>query len=86
VQKALESHPDVVVVDAKMPVMNGLEATEDLKMLMPTVPVLLFTLHDSHQIRIESERAGADAFLVKADGGLQLASTIRALCRRTLAA
>lgn len=86
VQKALECHPDLVVLDAKMPVMNGLEATEDLKMLMPSLPVLVFTLHDSYQIRIESEKAGADAFLVKADAGLQLARTIRALCKRTLAA
>lgn len=86
VQKALECHPDVVVLDAKMPVMNGLEATEDLKMLMPSLPVLVFTLHDSHQIRIESEKAGADAFLVKADAGLQLGRTIRALCKQTLAA
>lgn len=86
VQKALECRPDLVVVDAKMPVMNGLEATEDLKMLMPDVPVLVFTLHDSHQIRIESERAGADAFLLKADAGVRLAPTIRALCKGTLAA
>lgn len=86
VQKALECHPDLVVLDAKMPVMNGLEATEDLKMLMPSLPVLVFTLHDSYQIRIESEKAGADAFLVKADAGLQLARTICALCKRTLAA
>lgn len=66
--------------------MNGLEATEDLKMLMPNVPVLVFTLHDSNQIRIQSERAGADAFLVKADAGLRLAPTIRALCKGPLAA
>lgn len=82
VRKALEFRPDLVVVDVKMPIMNGLAATEDIKMLMPKLPVLLFTLDDSQQIRIESERAGADAFLLKADAGVQLSRTIHALARR----
>jgi DNA-binding NarL/FixJ family response regulator len=86
VQKALQCRPDLVVVDVNMPVMNGLAATEDIKMLMPNVPVLVFTLYDSHQIRTESEKAGADAVLPKARGGVQLAGTIRALCKRAFAA
>jgi DNA-binding NarL/FixJ family response regulator len=61
VRRALQCRPDLVVVDVNMPVMNGLAATEDIKMLMPSVPVLVFTLSDSHQIRIETERAGAEA-------------------------
>ncbi len=82
VRKALECRPDLVVVDVNMPVMNGLAATEDIKMFMPNLPVLLFTLYDSQQIRIESERAGADAFLLKADACVQLSRTIHALARR----
>ncbi len=81
VRKALECRPDLAVVDVNMPVMNGLAATEDIKMLMPNLPVLLLTLYDSQQIRIESEKAGADAFLRKADAGVQLSRTIRALAR-----
>jgi len=86
VQKALECRPDLVVVDVHMPVMNGLAATEDIKMFMPNLPVLVLTLDDSHQIRIESEKAGANAFLLKAEGGVRLATTIRALCKPSLAA
>ena len=82
VRKALECRPDLAVIDINMPVMNGLAATEDIKMLMPNLPVLLFTLYDSQQIRIESEKAGADAFLRKADAGVQLSRTIHALARR----
>jgi DNA-binding NarL/FixJ family response regulator len=84
VRKTLECRPDLVVIDVIMPVMNGLAATEDVKMLMPNVRVLAMTLYDSHQIRIESERAGADAVMMKAEGGIQLARTIRVLCKRTL--
>jgi DNA-binding NarL/FixJ family response regulator len=79
VRKALELRPDLVLVDLKMPLMNGLQATKGIKMLMPNLPVLVFTLYDFHQIRIESEKAGADAFVPKADAGVQLSRTIRSL-------
>jgi two-component system, NarL family, response regulator DegU len=77
VRKARECRPDLAVLDVYMPVMNGLEATEAIKTLIPNLPVVVFTLNDSHQIRIESQRAGADAFLLKADAGIQLSRTIR---------
>ncbi len=86
VRKAQECRPDLVVIDVPMQLMNGLEATQVIKALVPNLPVLLFSIDDSHQIRIESQRAGADAFLQKADGGVQLCRTIRTLVRRPLAA
>jgi DNA-binding NarL/FixJ family response regulator len=79
VRKVQECRPDLVVVDIYMPVMNGLEATREIKKLVPSLPVLVFTLYDSHQIRIESTKAGADAVLLKADGGIQLSQTIHML-------
>jgi YesN/AraC family two-component response regulator len=40
IDKALELHPDLIVLDLSMPVMNGLDAARELKQLMPTVPLL----------------------------------------------
>jgi DNA-binding NarL/FixJ family response regulator len=85
VRKAQECRPDLAVIDVSMPLMNGLEATQVIKALVPNLPVLVFTVDDSHQIRIESERAGADALLTKANGGVQLSRTIRTLVQRPLA-
>jgi DNA-binding NarL/FixJ family response regulator len=85
VRKAQECRPDLAVIDVSMPLMNGLEATQVIKALVPNLPVLVFTVDDSHQIRIESERAGADALLPKANGGVQLSRTIRTLVQRPLA-
>jgi DNA-binding NarL/FixJ family response regulator len=82
VRKAQEYRPDLVVVDVYMPVMNGLAASQEIKRLMPNLRVLVFTLHDSLQLRIESEKAGADAVLLKADGGVQLSPTIHMLLDR----
>ncbi len=81
VRKAQEYRPDLAVIDVFMPEMTGLAAVREIKKVMPTLPVLIFTLHDSHEIRIESKKAGADAVLPKADGGVHLSRTIHTLLR-----
>ena len=43
IQKAEELHPDVIVMDLSMPVMNGIDAARGLKKVMPTVPVIIFS-------------------------------------------
>ncbi len=42
---ALHHEPDLIVLDLSMPVMNGLDAARKLKLLMPEVPIILFTDH-----------------------------------------
>ena len=44
IAKALELHPDLIVLDPSMPVMNGLDAARELKKLMPTVPLIMYSL------------------------------------------
>jgi two-component system chemotaxis response regulator CheY len=41
IARALELHPDLIVLDLSMPVMNGLDAARELKRLMPTVPLIM---------------------------------------------
>jgi len=55
--------PDVVLMDAFMPKMNGLEATRIIKKRWRNIRVVILTLHND--IREEAIAAGADAFLVK---------------------
>src|SRR5437762_5864430 len=45
IDKALALHPDLIVLDLSMPVMNGLAAARELKDRMPSVPIILFTLY-----------------------------------------
>jgi chemotaxis response regulator CheB len=42
-EKAPELHPDLIVLDLSMPVMNGLDAARVLKRLMPRVPLVMFS-------------------------------------------
>lgn len=60
----IEKHrPDVVLMDAMMPVMNGLEATRRIKTGWPQIRVVVLTIHA--ELKAEALAAGADAFLVK---------------------
>jgi DNA-binding NarL/FixJ family response regulator len=45
VERANVLHPDLIVIDLSMPLLNGLEATQLLRETMPDVPILLFTGH-----------------------------------------
>jgi chemotaxis response regulator CheB len=47
VDKARVCAPDLVVLDLSMPVMNGLEAARIIRGFLPTVPIILFTMHAS---------------------------------------
>lgn len=40
---ALKHRPELIIIDLSMPVMNGLEASRELKRIMPTVPIILFS-------------------------------------------
>ncbi len=63
IQFIKDHKPDVVIMDAFMPKMNGLEATKIIKKRWSNIRVVILTLHDD--IREEAIAAGADAFLVK---------------------
>jgi len=58
-----ESRPDAVVMDARMPAMDGLTATRAIKERWPEVRVIVLTMYGSH--RANAIASGADAFLVK---------------------
>jgi len=58
-------HPDVVLMDLEMPVMDGYEATRRIKSRSPSCRVIALTVHDYESARAEANESGVDAFLVK---------------------
>lgn len=67
VERVLELTPDVVLMDVAMPLRNGIEATRQIKQIMPQTRIILFSGHFDEEFRCEGMRAGADAFLYKED-------------------
>ena len=81
VQKAQEVRPGLIILDLSMPVMNGLEAARELKVLMPHIPLLMFTNNAAGIVENEARSAGISAVISKSDSdGLeQLLTRTKAL-------
>ncbi|SEM35969.1 response regulator [Nonomuraea pusilla] len=77
--RAAELRPDVVLMDIRMPVMNGLEATRELLSGRhgPAPRVLILTTFDLDDYVYEALRAGASGFLLKDASAAQLAEAVR---------
>lgn len=67
--------PDIVLMDMRMPVMDGLEATRIIKKRWPKIKVVVLTMYQIYQS--EALSAGADAFLVKDCSTAELVYTVR---------
>jgi YesN/AraC family two-component response regulator len=76
VRLAEESQPDVVLMDARMPVMNGVRATHLIKEQFPEIRIIVLSLYTAY--RASALEAGAVAFLVKGGSSEELLDTIKA--------
>ncbi|NJL54552.1 response regulator transcription factor [bacterium] len=57
--------PQVVLMDMKMPIMNGIEATREIKRLYPHIKVIVLTTYSDDEWVLDAIRSGADGFLLK---------------------
>ena len=65
--QAIELKPDIVILDLAMPVMDGLSAAREIAKALPTVPIVLFTLHKLDVVALEAKKAGARQIVEKFD-------------------
>ena len=78
VELAEELAPDVVLMDMRMPEMDGLTAIRHLKVDHPEIAIVILTTYNEDELMIEGLRAGASAFLLKDTDRITLLDTIRA--------
>jgi DNA-binding NarL/FixJ family response regulator len=77
VQVAGATAPDVVVMDIRMPQLDGIEATRQIKRQNPSVGVLLLTAYEEDELADAGRDAGADAFFLKGIFGTELVERVR---------
>lgn len=79
IAKAQEFKPDVAIVDFAMPDMDGLQIARRIAKQLPSVGILLFTIHDSAEMTFEARRAGVSRVLPKTAAGLPLIAAVEEL-------
>lgn len=77
VRMAHESRPDIVIMDVRMPVLSGIDATRELQREMPKVRVLVLTAYDDDQYVFSLLQAGASGYLLKTAPASELIRSIR---------
>ena len=69
--------PDLVLMDMKMPVINGIQATRQLRSLHPKTKVLVLTTYDDDQWLVDAIRAGASGYLLKDTPRIDLIDAVK---------
>ncbi len=81
VRLAEQLHPDVVVLDVRLPGLNGLEATRAIRGVFPHTHVLILSAYDNDRYVFPLLQAGASGYLLKTSSGAELAEAIRIVQR-----
>ncbi|HMC41412.1 MAG TPA: response regulator transcription factor [Acidimicrobiales bacterium] len=79
VSKSEELAPDVVLMDVRMPKVNGIDAARTIRGIAPTTKILMLTVSDEEDDLYEAIKAGANGYLLKEISVEEVAEAIRAV-------
>jgi len=79
VRHAERANPDVIILDLLMPGLNGFNAAKQIREVLPDTPIVLLTLYDNRQVKLEAERCGISTVISKTQPGRPLAVLDEAL-------
>tara|TARA_R110002167_G_scaffold326662_1_gene532666 strand:- start:572 stop:1243 length:672 start_codon:yes stop_codon:yes gene_type:complete len=75
----IEKRPDLLIIDIRMPEMNGIEAVEELNRRNIPIKSIILSMHDSEEYILKSVSAGANGYLLKDTGKLEFIKAIHAV-------
>jgi two-component system response regulator NreC len=79
VRLAIQLKPNVVLMDIAMPLLNGLEATRQIKRELPEIKILVLTMYDHEEYFREMLEVGASGYIIKRAAANELVAAIRAV-------
>jgi len=82
IDKAQNLKPDLIILDASMPRLNGIEAAPKLKKLLPETRIILFTFHENMMLGFDAGQIGVDAVVRKDRGLFPLMESVKQLVQR----
>jgi CheY-like chemotaxis protein len=80
-QKAQQLKPDVIIMDVLMPLMNGLDAAEQIRKVFPTMPILMVSAHGLRHLCEVAKAVGARGYVLKSEAGSSLIPAVKAVLR-----
>jgi DNA-binding NarL/FixJ family response regulator len=81
IEQALATHPDLCILDVRMPRMTGLQAARGIRAHLPDVRVLMLSMHDDERYLFEALKAGASGYVLKREADQDLVGAVRAVGR-----
>jgi|SRR5437899_4076220 len=85
IEKAQQLHPQLIVLDLSMPMMNGFDAARVLRRLMPTVPLIIYSAFGDRSAEQQARLIGVSALISKSEPVAALIGTARSLLTQTAA-
>jgi DNA-binding NarL/FixJ family response regulator len=79
IERAVSLRPDVILMDVRMPIMDGVVATGQVRCELPSCRILMLTTFDDDEYIIDALRAGASGYLLKDLPAPDLASAVQAV-------
>ena len=81
VRAATELKPDVIVVDVAMPILNGLDAGQQVKEICPAVKLVFLTMNSDIELAAEAFRRGASGYLLKTCAASEMVTAVHEVLR-----
>ena len=81
-RKALDDHPDLVILDLMLPKLNGFEVCKRLKKEVPEIPIIMLTAKSQESEVVTGLELGADDYITKPFSVLELVARIKTVLRR----
>jgi DNA-binding NarL/FixJ family response regulator len=78
----VQHKPDIAVIDFSLPILDGIEATRQIRLKSPQTEVLVLTAHDDELLISKALLAGARGFLLKMEANEQIVEAVTRLARQ----
>ena len=78
VTKVTELQPDLILMDFKMPLADGIQAAAEISATSPSIPIVMYTLYRNDELDAAAKQAGVRSVVAKQDGVLNLLEAIDA--------